>query len=370
MADTQKHIVINALHAKTGGGLIFLNHLLPLISKDKALKFTIIAHEKYAARLSVPKNIKLEVVDFEGGFFKTVLWEQFKLPSLVRVLGGEITFNMANFCPIMAPKPVVYVTNNPEVRHYTKHFSMKVYWLVLIWMTRLSLLVSPRSFSNGDYIKKVYASGIWCFLQKKMVKATTACDLVADKKIIKKKGQIVAIGDFYSQKNYDVLVKAFAEVVQKRPDAKLIIIGREVYKDVYEQVKYLIDLLKLEKSVELKGFVAHDAVKKILAESEVYVSPSDAETFSLTLLEAMMLGTASVVRDYPFQHEVAREGGAEYVALTTCSKSQVRLFAQGMLHVLDDNKHRKALIKNGFDISSEYSWQKTADTICQNLKEL
>lgn len=370
MQNAKKHIVINALHTKTGGGLIFLNHILPLMAKDADLKLTVVAHEKYADVLNIPKNVALEKVNFETGFLKMLLWEQFKLPALVRKLGGEITFNIANYCPLFAPKPVVFVTNNPEVRHYTSNLKSKMYWHALIWMTRFSLLASPLSFSNGDYMKKVYANGMWSFLQKKMIKATTACDVIFDKSIQKKKGQIVAIGDFYVHKNYDLLIKAFAGVITKRTDAKLIIIGREVNADVYENVRYLIALLKLEPFVEIKGFVKHEAAVHILAESEVYVSPSDAEAFSLTLLEAMTVGTASVVKNHNFQYEVSGDKSAEYVEVVTDKKEQIKLLTKGILKILDNTKKRDSIVKSGFEMSIGYSWQKTADTICKNLKSL
>lgn len=370
MVNKKKHIVINAIHCKTGGGLVFFNHIVKLLALEKSFKLTVITHVNNEAHLDIPKNVNLHKVDFPEVFLKTLVWEQIKLPGIVKNIGGDVTFNMANYGPIFAPKPVVYVTNNPEVRHYVSSISEKLYWHALIWMTRLSLMFSPKSFSNGHYMKDVYAGGIFKFLQKKMVRATTACDLNSKKKVSKTKGQLIAIGDFYAQKKYGTLIKAFSIVKKKNVKAKLIIVGRPINESIDNELKYWVDIYGLQDSVIFKGAMPHDETKELLAKSEVYVSPSDAEAFSLTLLEAMTLGTASVVKNHAFQREVAEEKGAEYVELTASKKEEYELFAEGILNVLDNAKHRKALVEEGLKLSKNYSWKNTAKIITDTLKEI
>tara|TARA_R110000868_G_scaffold262401_2_gene521031 strand:- start:13297 stop:14412 length:1116 start_codon:yes stop_codon:yes gene_type:complete len=370
MSHKPIHVVINALHAKSGGGVVFFNHIVPLLAENGGLEISVVAHEDYANRLDIPKNVKLEKVSFKGGFYKTLIWEQLCLPSLIRGLGADVTFNMANYGPLFAPKPMVYVTNNPEVGKYSKGFFAKIYWPMLVFMTRLSLIFSPKSFSNGSYMQQVYAGGIWRFLQKKMVIATTACDVKVDLPVKKNKGQVVAIGDFYIQKNYPTLLRAFAAVKEKRLDAHLFIVGRAVSAEIEDELKSLVLSLDLEKNITFCGVLPHNEVQALLACSEVYVSPSDAEAFSLTLLEAMSLGTAAVVRQHAFQYELAGDNAAHYVSVQAHEKNSVIPLADAILEVLDNGKLRHGYEKKGLEVAHKYSWEKSAQTICDTIKSL
>lgn len=365
-----KKIAINALHTKTGGGLVFFNHIVPLLAQDSELELTAIAHKDYADRLNVPNGVKLHVVDFEGGFFKTLVWEQFKLPALIRSLGCDATFNLANYCALFAPKNVLFVTNNPEVRHYTKSKGQKVYWHALIWMTRLSLAVCAKAISNGNYMKQVYASGFFKPLQKKMVKATTACDYELHGKVEKKPNQLIAIGDFYRHKNYPVLLQALDMVRKDVEDVHLLVVGRPVDGHVDAQVQCLMEDLELSKNVTFLGALPHAETQQHLAESEIYVSPSDAEAFSLTLLEAMTVGTASVVKDHDFQKEVAQEVGAEYVAHHPNHDVQAERLAGAILDVLQNDVHRGRLVEEGLKLSKETSWASSAQIIANVLRSV
>ena len=365
-----RHVVVNAIHAKSGGGVVFFNHIIPLLAQDPELQLTVVAHEDYVDRLQIPEQVKVHAVNYEDGFLKTLIWEQFKLPKLVKNLGGVVTFNLANYGPLLAPKPVMYVTNNPEVRHFVHTRTEKLYWHALIWMTRLSLLFSPKSLCNGAYMKDVYAGGAFSFLREKLVRATTAVDIKVSSSPNKKAHQIVAVGDLYAHKDYPCLIHAFAQVKESIPDAELVIVGREVHVETVKKVKFLIANYGLESSVKLTGPLPHEEVQQLLAESAVYASPSNAEAFSLTLLEAMVLGTASVVKNHAFQKEVAGETGAEYVPIHQSPVHQARAFAEALLNVIQNDTHRSRLVEEGQRQAGGISWQKSANVIAKVLKRV
>ena len=365
-------VLINAIHTKTGGGVVYLNNILPILAKEDDLEITVLCHQNYSDVLEIPGNVDVHQVHFKGGFFITLLWEQFVLPFIAKELKSEVTLNIANFAPIFAPKPVILLTNNPEVRFYTNSITQKLYWWALIVMTKVSLFVCPKVLSNGKYLQDVYAGGILKPLQRKINNAPSACTFKAGPSKGRIKGQVLAVGDFYVHKDYPTLLKAFAEVKKHVTDATLVIVGREV--DVYttEKIKQLVKLLKLTDDVTFTGPIPHKDICELYATSELYVSPSKAEAFSLTLLEAMTMGLPSVVADYPFQHEVAEDNAALYVPVykgRDADRKTVQAMAGIMLRVLQDESVAEFISRKGKEMAIKFNWKDTGKTVARTLRE-
>lgn len=368
MSEHKKHIFINAIHSKTGGGIIFLNHILPYLSKQESFEITVVATKGYEDRIELPKGVHLMAIETPKSLLKMLLWEQINIPKIAKNLHADITFNLANYSPLFAPNNVIYITNNPEVRHFVP-FKEKLYWYALIWMTRLSLIFCAKAFSNGYYIQTCYASGIWSFLKKKITVATTACDKINVSKNIKKKHNILAIGDYYPQKDYLLLIKAFAKVAKKDKEVNLNIIGRPIHQSIEDKINHVIKMENLESRVHLLGAMPSADTKKMLAESRLYVNTSHAETFSLTLLEAMTLGTASIVKNHQFHHEVAGDNGAYYVPVSHQSALNEKLWTDAITKLLIDDTLRHKIETEASQKAAHISWENSANIIIKHLKD-
>lgn len=364
----RKHIVVNAIHSKTGGGLIFLNHILPYLAKDDRFKVTVLAHKGYVKRIDAPENVHLKLLDVPQGFLKMLLWEQLHVARIAKSIGASITFSVANYAPVFAPNNVLFMTNNPEVRHFVP-FKEKLYWYALIWMTRISLLFSKKAITNGAYVQICYASGLFKFLRKKMVEASTACDELPNFEGNKKR-QILAIGDYYPHKNYLLLLKSFAKVAAEYDDVQLNIVGHPVRQGIAKEMRSYVRAQGLEKQVNFLGAVPSVETKKMLAESLLYVNPSNAETFSLTLLEAMTLGTASIVKSAAFNKEVAGEKAALYVASSGDHEKDSELWATAICNLLEDGNKRQVIEAVGQNKVKGITWQRTASILISTFDKI
>lgn len=363
----QRHVVVNAIHVKSGGGLVFFHKIMPLLVKDKSFKVSVVAHKNQIKSLNLPRAVTVVPVDYDERFISMLLWEQLALPKLVRSIGGEVTFNLASFAPLMAPKPVVYISNNPNVRHYARSFAEKVYWYALVFMARLSVLVSPLSISNGEYVKSQYFGGVWKFLAHKVIDVHTASDVSLKKMPKKVEGKIVAVGDFYKQKDYITLLKAFKRLLAKHEGIELHVIGRPIDKEVEKDVSGYIQMHDLSPYVKLRGGLPHDETLKEVASAELYVSTSDAESYSLTLLEAMQVGTAAVVKGHGFQKEVGLDL-VRYSLVSDNKMLEVESFAKQMSQVLSV-KNDDMVLKAQKQASS-YTWKDTASRVLSVLKQV
>lgn len=106
--------------------------------------------------------------------------------------------------------------------------------------------------------------------------------------------RIVAACRLHPQKNLPMLIKAFERLHKDYPDYVLEIYGQGNEKEKLEQI---INSLHLEHHVVLPGF-ADDIHAKML-NAAMYVSSSNYEGISNSMLEAMGMGVPTVVTDCP-----------------------------------------------------------------------
>lgn len=104
----------------------------------------------------------------------------------------------------------------------------------------------------------------------------------------------------YSLKGLHVLIRALSIVKQEFPDIELRLAGKTGRKDFLGDgyLRLILRMIKnygLEKNVNWVGALTAKEIISQLQESAVFVNPSFIESYSLTLAEAMSVGTPSVV---------------------------------------------------------------------------
>lgn len=105
---------------------------------------------------------------------------------------------------------------------------------------------------------------------------------------------IAAAGRLVPAKRFDLLLEAFAEVAAKHPDWTLRIYGAG---NDQQRLQQLIDRQDLGGHAELMGAVS--PIEAEFAKASIVASASDAESFGMTLVEAMRCGVPVVATDCP-----------------------------------------------------------------------
>lgn len=107
-----------------------------------------------------------------------------------------------------------------------------------------------------------------------------------------------AIG--YSLKGLHILIKALVIIKHHFPTVELRLAGLTGRRDYlaegyFRLILKMIKMYKLEKNICWLGAINADTIVENLQQSSVFVQPSFVESYSLTLAEAMSVGTPSVV---------------------------------------------------------------------------
>jgi glycosyltransferase involved in cell wall biosynthesis len=147
----------------------------------------------------------------------------------------------------------------------------------------------------------------------------------------------------------DVVLRAFACVCERYPDARLTIAGEGPERP---QLERLAEALHLEDRVRFAGRLSRDGIAELYRDADVMVNASLVDNMPNSILEAFASGlpvVSSATGGIPF---LARD---EETALLVplCEPDSL---AQAVCRVLDDRELAARLASNGLREARRYSW--------------
>lgn len=166
--------------------------------------------------------------------------------------------------------------------------------------------------------------------------------------------KIVAVGRFCEQKNFELLINAFAKFHEVYKDYKLVIYGDGLLRTEYE---LLLEKLKIGEYVALPGYVAD--VNDRMRDAAIYVSSSNYEGISNTMLEALALGIPCICTDCPVGGaSMAIENGVNGILVPVGDENSL---IDALIRVVEDADFANMLSKRAYLIRDTVSVEKIVD---------
>lgn len=163
---------------------------------------------------------------------------------------------------------------------------------------------------------------------------------------------VLFTGAIQPRKNVDHLVQAFSRMAGGAPHT-LVLAGPVGWRG--KEILARIEASPGRTRVRYLGFVPARWLPALYRGADLFVFPSYAEGFGLTLLEAMASGVPVVTSAIPALSEIAGD------AALLVHPDDVDGLARSMRRGLEDRELRKALIDKGLKRARRYSWSRTAD---------
>ena len=174
---------------------------------------------------------------------------------------------------------------------------------------------------------------------------------------------VVTASRLIKGKSPELLISAFARVLEVVPDAKLVIAGsgREEA-NLSRQIKDL----NIANAVFMVGKLKKEKVAQLMATADVFVLPSKMESFGLTLLEASAAGLPVVCANAGGIPEVFRDGfnGLLY------PPGDDDAMAKAIIRLLQDRELAKKISANAMETAGRFTWGRTAEQTLQVYKEV
>ncbi|CCQ72747.1 glycosyltransferase family 1 protein [Magnetospira sp. QH-2] len=360
--DESLRVLVNGLHAKSGGGVTYLRELTPRLAARADLDVTLLLHENQRELYpKLPEQMAIHWVNFDSGFAKLLIWEQLKLPALAHTLKADVTYSPANFGPLFAPKPVVLLRNTLAVGQTDRRLSKQIYWMVLGWMTHWSVRRAPVALAVSRYAGDVLTEGLPAKQKSKMVVVPHGVSPLYSPDGAPREAFLLAVGDIYVQKNLHGLVEALALLKDALPDLTLKIAGRPIDGDYLQRIESRIRELGLGGRVAFLGHQSAEELRDLYRRCRLFVFPSLAETFGNPLVEAMACGAPVACAEVTAMPEVAGKAvqyfdPAEPVDMAMILKS-----------MWTDETLRAEYASRALERSHLYSWEETARKTAEAL---
>ncbi|MDD4938519.1 MAG: glycosyltransferase [Candidatus Shapirobacteria bacterium] len=167
------------------------------------------------------------------------------------------------------------------------------------------------------------------------------------------------IGRFHPQKGVLELIDIWKLVVKKDPKAKLVIIGNG---QLEEKMRQKISRLKLDKNINIVGFLDGEEKYKIFRQSKIVLHPATYDSGGMAAAEAMAWGLPGV----SFNLEALKTYYPKGMIKTKCF--DFNAFVKNIFLLLKDKKTYKKVSQEAKNlIYEEWDWEKRSDLIYCSL---
>lgn len=175
------------------------------------------------------------------------------------------------------------------------------------------------------------------------------------------------VGRLSPEKGHEIFLRAGAEVIRRRGNIRLIIIGSSELgpEDYMDSLKGLIEKLNIKEKVIFTGF--RDDLPTVMAALDIIIVPSVREPFGRVIIEAMAMEKPVIATDSGGVPEIISEGCGVLVR-----HGDIEGIVSAVIHILDnkdtgEQMGRKArdFVKERFDIIRHVS---EIERLYNNLK--
>jgi glycosyltransferase involved in cell wall biosynthesis len=162
---------------------------------------------------------------------------------------------------------------------------------------------------------------------------------------------ILGVG-YEPRKNIPLLIEAFSRIAEDLPDLDLIIVAAQDEKrSSFEQ--FVADK-NLDQRVKILPGMSPKDLCILYNLAEVFVFPSERESFGLPPLEAIACGTPTIAMNSSSLPEILQDGAL------LIDDHDVQKWANAIKKVIEDRDLRANLAVRGLEQASKYSWQRCA----------
>ena len=173
---------------------------------------------------------------------------------------------------------------------------------------------------------------------------------------------VVAAGRLVANKRYDVLIRAFATVVEKHPDWQLRVYGGGERR---AELRRLIVELGLHNHVLMMG--GFTPIEPEWAKGAIAAVPSDKEPFGMILVEAMRCGLPVVSTDAPYGPAEILDDGVDGLLTPVGDHAAM---AQALLELISDPDRRSDMAAAALRNSARYDPRPVAERYEELFAEL
>jgi len=234
---------------------------------------------------------------------------------------------------------------------------------VRMWFFRRAYKKSKKIFTISEFSKSRIEHHLGT---KKPVIITYSAiqqiyiDYNAASKNIQKKETIIFIGNIKKHKGLDCLLEAFHLAKKEGLSFQLVIVGsKDSFRSSDKHISKNIESLTSD-SILFTGFISDEILMEHLSSASLLVQPSLYEGFCLPPLEAMVLGTHTLLSDIPVLKEIYDDYPVSFFKAGDAVDLKEKIIA-----ILKNNKPKNIVLQE--HLKNKYTFEKTVSVIMNNI---
>lgn len=386
-------IFVNGLAASAGAGLTYLHNVVPHLSSLPGVHTTLAVQPTLRQNFERLSNI--DVICPEGilGAGRRFVFEQWKLPDLIRASGADVLISAGNFALRKSPVPQILLSGNSlytstdfsrDLRS-RREYAMLADNFVKRALARRSVQWAEQTVAPS----KAFADELQHWTGREVAVIHHGFDHTAffadqtrlgddiQSKLGEAEGclRLLFVSHYNYYRNFETLLRALPliqNLVSQRP-VKLFLtckLERGANPGTYDgtSADRLVQKLGIVDNVVQLGAVPYGALHHLYRACDLYVTPAYAEAFAHPLVEAMACGLPVVASDLPVHKEVCGEAAQYFRRFSPES------LAKAVSTALNTNVRSK-LVTAGKVRATGFSWSRQVDSLlrmaadlCQNLR--
>lgn len=341
-----------------------------IVQQHPEHEFIFVFDRPYDEKFIFSSNVKALVVSPSARHplaFK--YWYDVKLPRALRPYKIDVLVQPYGFCSLTTSIPQVLVVHDLAFLHYPKFISwhQRLYYSLFTksFLKKAKQVVAVSDFTRSDIIKYYQISS-----QKlSVVHGAARKDFVPlswfDREDVKAgfsdgREYFLFTGGIHPRKNLMNLLKAFSLFKKwQQSNMKLLVAGRLAWQ--YDDFLQKLKTYKYRDDVVLLGYQPEAQLALLTASAYALVYPSYFEGFGLPILEAMQSETPVITSDTSSMPEIG--GNAALYA----DPADPDAIAKQMLFLYKNEAERTGLVGAGTIRAKEFSWDKSAEQLWQNI---
>jgi 1,2-diacylglycerol 3-alpha-glucosyltransferase len=172
----------------------------------------------------------------------------------------------------------------------------------------------------------------------------------------------IYVGRLSPEKNLTLLLRAFYGVAMTYDHIRLLVVGDGPERENLEaQIKHM----NIGDKVFFTGMIEYKEIPAYLATSNIFVTPSSAETFGLSIAEAMAAGLPTLGIDAPGTGDIIEDGVTGLV-----SSDDLAVFTAKLVLLSTNHELRRVMGKQAIQASKKYDIQTTTGILLQHYQHL
>ena len=359
-------VLINALHAKSGGGATYATNMIPKLADHPDLEIYVVIEDAAKLPKNGPDNVNYVLVSAPRNLISLAIFEQFQVASIARRLQVDVVFSLANYGPTFVSRGVLMLRNAMGVGLLDPRWSQRVYWSLVYVATVVSVVRSRHVIAVSDFAKHSGGALLsWLISEKCSVIFHGVNDVFKQRKTpIDRNKFALCVSDIYVQKNFGNLFEAIAILQTRGVVFELKIAGAAVDEKYAHGLRQIAKRLGIEKHITYLGQVDQDELKALYERCRVFIFPSLVETFGNPLLEAMACGAPIACSNAAAMPEIAGDVPVYFDPL------DVEGMADAIELLYTDADLRKRVSDKANARASQFGWDLTAEKTADVLKRV